>query len=94
MSVLSIIGFILIAASVVMVGVCYIWVIRATSSMTILVKELKSEITEYGQATHDVVNQIDQRVNEMNESVKRVTDDLTELAEKVKTLEGASTRVT
>jgi HAMP domain-containing protein len=94
MSILSIIGLILIASSAVMVFFCYIWVLRATSGMTALAKELKREITEYGQATHDAVNQIDQRVNEMNESITRVTDDLTKLSDKVKQIEEAATIAT
>jgi methyl-accepting chemotaxis protein len=91
MSALSIIGFILIVASVVIVGICYVWVLRATGQITALARTLKNEIIEYGHTTHDVIGQLDQRVTQMNESVQSVTADVTKLAERVKTLEETTT---
>lgn len=58
-----------------------------------MARELKDEITEYSQTTHDVIGQIDRRIGQMNESVKSVTADLTKLAEKVKVLEEAATKL-
>ncbi|MBI4530678.1 MAG: hypothetical protein HY709_04075 [Candidatus Latescibacteria bacterium] len=92
MSVLSIIGFVLIAASVVIVGICYVWVLQATGRITAMARELKGEIAEYNQTTHDVIGQVDPQVNQMKESVKSVTADLTKLVEKVKALEEAATK--